>query len=447
VSPALQLVVDDPATLEACRDVCRRVRAAGGRAFAVGGCVRDSALGRSSRELDIEVFGIAADLLRQLLGERFGLSEVGRFFEVMKLHRHPIDVALPREGDASPEQAASRRDFTVNSIYLDPLTDEVVDPFDGRGDLERGILRHTSERFAEDPLRVLRGMQLTARFELEVAPETVALCRGLSPDGVARERVFEEWRKLVCDGIRPSIGLAFLRDCGWLQYTPELEALIDCEQDPRWHPEGDVWIHTLHCMDAFAEERIGDAEEDLIVGLAVLCHDLGKPATTAHEQGRVTSKGHEPLGAELTVEFLKRMTDDRELIDDVPPLVADHLAPSHLYKQKSSHAAVRRLARRVRRIDRLVRVARADHRGRPPKPFDGFPAGDWLLAQARELEVADSVPRPIILGRHLIELGLSPGTGFRPILDACYTAQIEGEFATVEGGLDFARAVIRRSRD
>jgi tRNA nucleotidyltransferase (CCA-adding enzyme) len=177
-------------------------------------------------------------------------------------------------------------------------------------------------------------MQLVARFDLETAPETVALCRSLSPEGIAPDCIFGEWRKLLLRGEKISKGLAFLKECGWLPHYPELTALVGCPQDPKWHPEGDVWVHTLHSMDAFARERVGDDHEDLIVGLAVLCHDLGKPATTVTEEGgAMTSKRHEPVGKEFSRTFLELMTRDTELLREVPRLAASHLAPSQFYRE------------------------------------------------------------------------------------------------------------------
>jgi tRNA nucleotidyltransferase (CCA-adding enzyme) len=225
--------------------------------------------------------------------------------------------------------------------------------------------------------------------------------------------------------------------------VPEMAALAGCPQEPDWHPEGDVWIHTLHCMDAFARERTADPWEELVVGLAVLCHDLGKPATTTFEGGRVRSRGHDVAGAAPTRTFLARLACQDDLIEQVVALVVHHLHPADLYKSGSKDAAVRRLARCVGRIDRLVRVARADRWGRPPLPFDGFPEGDWLLERARRLGVEAAKPRPLVLGRHLMELGLAPGPQFKPILSACYEAQIDGEFTTVEEGIAFARRWIR----
>ena len=454
----MELLLEDR-VLGVALDICRRVRSAGGRGVFVGGVVRDTLLGRASKDCDIEVFGLAPARLKAVLAPAYGLDLVGESFGVLKVRGCPIDVSVPRRESKAgrghkgfeiasdpaltAEEAAARRDFTVNAMSYDPLDDVLIDPCGGRRDLAAGVLRHTSPKFVEDPLRVLRGMQFAARFALTPAPDTVRLCRAIEPEGLAPERVFDEWRKLVLLGAAVSTGLAFLRDTGWVRYTPELAALIDCPQEPDWHPEGDVWVHTLHSMDAFAAERIGDDREDLVVGLAVLCHDFGKPATTTFEDGRIRSRGHCEAGVEPTQRFLGRMTRQADLIRDVTVLVAEHLRPMELHGGNAGPSAIRRLARRVKRIDRLVRVARADYGGRPGLDREPFEAADWLLERARELEIADAAPAPIVMGRHLIEMGLTPGPAFGPILEACYEAQLGGDIATLEEGLDLARRLAR----
>lgn len=458
----IKLHIEDVVLQKAQEAISKAIAAAGGRAYLVGGCVRDAALGIPAKDLDIEVYGVKPDALVEILTQHFRIDLVGRAFGVIKIHGLPIDVSIPRRESKAGlghkaftilsdpgmalKEAAARRDFTINAMVLDLLTGQVIDPFGGLRDLKARVLRHTGNKFVEDPLRVLRGMQFAARFDLEAAPETIALCRTIEPEGLARERIFDEWRKLILKGIRPSRGLAFLRDCGWIRYYPELEALIGCPQDAGWHPEGDVWIHTLHCMDAFAQERVGNDVEDLVVGLAVLCHDFGKPAKTEFEDGRTRSQGHEKAGQEPTRSFLGRMTNQQDLVEAVVPLVSAHLRPQELFDAQAGDSAIRRLARHVGRIDRLIRVARADQQGRPQMPFDGFPAGEWLLERARALEVEDAAPRPIVMGRHLIELGLGPGPHFGRILEACYKAQIEGLFFTLEEGIELAKRLIDQEK-
>ncbi|MFN0090684.1 MAG: CCA tRNA nucleotidyltransferase [Acidimicrobiales bacterium] len=448
----MEVVAADPRTNGLGHAIAAAVADAGGRARYVGGCVRDAALGQHPVDLDIEVYGLSPEALEGLLAGVARVSLVGASFGVYKVHGAPIDVSVPRtetktgsghrgftvaaDPHLDPVRAAARRDFTINAVAWDPLSGEVIDPFDGLGDLARRVLRHTSHQFSEDPLRVLRGMQFVARFDLAVDPATVALCRTIEPEGLAAERVFDEWQKLILSGVRISAGLGFLADAGWRAHHPELEALAGTPQDPEWHPEGDVWVHTGHVMDAFAEERLGDSWEDLVVGFACLCHDFGKPATTEWRDGRWRSYDHEQAGLAPTTRFLSRLTNQRRLVDEVLPLVADHLKPDQLYQAGAGRSAVRRLAARVGRLDRLLRVATADRNGRPPAPRDDFPAARWLLDQARELHVLDQPPRPIVLGRHLIAGGLTPGPHFKALLDAAYEAQLAGRIATVEQGLE-----------
>ena len=443
--------IEDPALAGPLRQIEQLIRRAGGRTWLVGGCIRDLMLGRQPRDLDLEISGLPPGQLHALLTEHFSVQFVGKAFGVFKLQGPPVHISIlsrmltdnesaqgllrQSDPDMDIDEALARRDFTMNAMAWDPDTLELRDPFNGRADLDAHVLRHASDRFREDPLRVLRGMQLAARFRLTAAPETVALCKTLTLDGQPSERLWEEWKKLLLQGVKPSLGLQFLSDCGWLRFYPELAALQGCEQDPIWHPEGDVWIHTLHCLDWFAMERTGNQDDDLIAGLSILCHDFGKPSTTTTDYGRITSRGHEPEGEAPTRRFLERLTKQDDLINGVIPLVLCHLRPRALHDANASDSAVRRLASQVKRIDRLVRVARAAHAGRPPKPFDGFPTGTWMLERARRLEVEDQAPTPLVMGRHLLELGVQPGPDMGRLLDECYEAQLDGLFSTLDEGL------------
>jgi len=430
-----------------------RVNGAGGRCYLVGGCVRDALLGKTLEELDLEMFGIEPKALMDCLEGPFKIDLVGRSFGVLKIKGLPVDISLPRrerktgEGhrdfaiDADPhmslQEACLRRDFTINAMSLDLQSNELIDHCGGRADLEAGLLRHVSPRFAEDPLRVLRGAQLLARFALNAHPGTIALCRSIPWQGLSPERIFAEMRKLLLKGRQPGRGMHFLADCQWLGLFPELIPLQGCPQNPTYHPEGDVWIHTCHVLDAFAGERLGLEEEDLIVGLACLCHDLGKPATTRLIDGVWRSPKHEMAGLEPTRSLLGRFVQPTAIPPAVLPLVRFHLAPYFYFRQKAGAGAIRRLAQQVGRLDRLVRLARADHLGRPPLHFDRFEAGEWLLQRAAELKVLDAAPEPLILGRHLIQRGLKPGPHFKSLLSRCYEAQLDGCFQDEAGGLCF----------
>ena len=440
--------------------LAKEIKIAGGRLLLVGGSVRDLYLGSSSSEIDCEVQGLSIDQLKSTLSKNYTCHEVGKAFGVLKLRSLPAELSLPRTEiktgsghkgfsvDIDPDlpfsRSVQRRDFTINAIGLDPLTNELFDPTGGIADIEKRLLRHIGPAFSEDPLRVLRAMQFIARFNLKPHLETIGVCRIMSMEDLPPERLFEEWKKLLLQGKDITAGLTFLKDCGWIRYFPEIEALIGCEQDPEWHPEGDVWVHTLHCLDAFAKERMGEAWEDLVVGFAVLCHDLGKPLTTKiGEDGRIRSPLHEPKGEAPTRSFLSRLTNQVDLHEQVVPLVRRHLSPRTFYKDQASDGAIRRLARKVKRIDRLVRVAAADIAGRPPRQ-DDFPEGPWLLKRAEELQVKDAEPKPIIQGRHLIDHGLQPGPSFTPILDQCFDAQLDGKFSELENGLAYLKKILHQ---
>lgn len=450
-------IFPDSRTKKACEYIASSAYKLGGRAFCVGGSVRDALLGITPKDIDVEIYGLMPDALELMLAKKFKIEIVGKSFGVWILKGYNIDVSIPRserkvgvghkafeiEGNPfmSVKDACARRDFTINAMLYDIISGEIIDPYKGRQDLKDKILRHTSDRFAEDSLRVLRAMQFAARFSMSVAPETVELCSKISMSDLPQERVFEEWKKLILKGVEPSKGLFFLRDCGWLKYFPELEALDGCPQDPQWHPEGDVYKHTAYCLDAFAKERIGDDKEDLIVGFAVLCHDLGKPkCTTIDSDGRIHSYAHDVVGEKVARVFLERLTRERSLIEAVLPLVHRHMAILDLWRNKSGDGAIRRLANKVGRIDRLVRVDSADRAGRPPLPVEPSPQGMWILERAEALAVKDSAPKPILMGRHLMELGLKPSPKFKEILEKAYDAQLDGEIANLDEALSYIKS-------
>ncbi|KXU37877.1 polynucleotide adenylyltransferase [Cephaloticoccus primus] len=448
-----------PPELLAVLQAVRRV----GRPRLVGGGVRDWLLGQPSHDYDIEVAGVDFPTLQRVLA-RFGATDlVGRSFGVIKLRRRgkEYDFSLPRreskEGAGhrgfaitpdpllSDAEAAARRDFTINAIAYDPFEDALIDPHGGQADLQRGLLRHTSAAFSEDPLRVLRGFQLAARFDFALAPETAALCRQIADTfrELPRERIWGEWDKWATKARKPSRGLAVLKETGWLQHFPEIAALDATPQDPEWHPEGDVFTHTQHCLDALVAlgdwQRAPQARRRKL-SFAVLAHDFGKPATTfVGERGgrqRVLSPGHEAAGGEIAQRFLQRIGAPLELAEHVCPLVKNHLA-YHSGPVPPSEPAVRRLARRLApaTIGELLIVMRADHDGRPPlRSPETLARIDALGEVARALALADAAPRPLVLGRHLIAHGWQPGPEFGAVLATAFEAQLDGQFHDEVGG-------------
>lgn len=445
--------------------IARLVRERGGRALVVGGFVRDRLLGRPSKDLDIEVFGIPGGELPALLSPIGRVEAVGQAFAVYKVGA--VDVALPRReskvgqghkgfavtGDPAmtPEEAARRRDFTINAISWDPLTDEYVDPFGGRADLDRRILRVVDPTtFADDSLRVLRALQLAARFELTAEKQTKTICRAIPLDDLPSERIWGEFEKLLLRAERPAIGFTLAREIDvTTKLLPEMHALIDCPQEPEWHPEGDVWIHTLMVVDE-ARKRNGDLDRArcTAVMLGAVCHDLGKPSTTATIDGRIRSLGHEDAGIEPATRVLDRLNvyslDSFDVRTQVLGLTAHHLKPGAFFKVRDeiSDGAFRRLAQRVD-LELLARLAKADCLGRTGD-FD-CSAMDWFLERARALGVEHKPPAPILMGRHLLELGVEPGPRMGKILKAVYELQLDGAVLDLDAALSEAKRFLDRS--
>ncbi|MFN8061172.1 MAG: HD domain-containing protein [Vicinamibacterales bacterium] len=443
-------------------DMARAFAARGGRALLVGGWVRDALLGVESKDVDLEVFGLPGDVVRDVV-ETFGpVNAVGESFTVYKVR--DVDVALPRRESKSGrghrgfdvrgdpfmtfEEAARRRDFTINAIGLDPLTAEVLDPCGGRDDLDRRLLRVVSaETFGDDSLRVLRALQFAARFRLRVDPATVALCRATPLDDLPAERVWGEMDKLLRRAVRPSVGLALARDLDVLpRLFPELQALVGCPQEPEWHPEGDVWVHTLMVVDR-ARERLDGLSDPEQVALMVgaLAHDLGKPATTAVIDGRIRSPNHEAEGVAPALALLDRFRlhtlDGYDVRRQVAGLVAYHLAPGMWHKARTpvGDGAFRRLAGRVD-LELLARLSEADCLGRAGR-FD-CSASAWFRERARSLGVEHRPPAALLLGRHVLALGLPPGPAVGRILSAVYERQLDGQVHSLDEAIGLARELI-----
>ncbi len=451
------------------RRLAESLHAAGGRAFVVGGAVRDALLGLGVADIDLEVFGLEAAALRRVLEAAGRVDAVGQAFTVLKVSglegaTGAVDVALPRRdskvgpghrgiavsGDPhlSVAEAARRRDFTINAMLFDPLAGELLDPHGGRRDLEARVLRAVDPAtFGEDPLRALRAVQMAARFELAVDPATAELCARMPLRELPAERVFGEIEKLLLKAARPSLGLALLRAWGLLEsVAPELLPLAATPQDPEWHPEGDVWVHTLMVVDRAAAELAGlDRPRALTVMLAALCHDLGKPPTTKFEDGRIRSRGHEDAGVVPTLSLLERWNVHSLLGYDVraqvAALVAHHLKPGQLFdaRDRVSDGAIRRLARKCE-PDLLYRVARADCMGRtgdwPPV------AMEWFKDRVRALDVATRPPEPLLRGRHVLDLGLAPGPVVGRIVAEVYERQLDGRFTTLDEAIEEARRIV-----
>ena len=452
------------------KKLAETVKENGGRALLVGGCVRDFLMNAEPKDFDVEVYGIEPNKLRQIL-ENFGkVDAVGESFTVYKIGQN-LDVSLPRrerkvgrghkgfvvEGDPemSFEEACRRRDFTVNAILQDPLTGEIVDPFGGGRDIERKLIRVVApETFVEDSLRVLRAAQFAARFEFEIEPETAELCRSIDLSDLPKERIWGEFEKLLLKAEKPSVGLRWFYELKIAEKLfPEFAALVGVPQNLEWHPEGDLDVHTLLVVDV-ARTLIDDLPypKKVAVMLGALCHDFGKPATTRFFDCAWRSHGHDEAGVEPTVSFLDKLgiftLDGYDVRNQIVELVRNHLRPGEFYnsRDKLGDGAFRRLARKVE-PDLLYRVAKADSLGRnapwvPPEKQKTAEAQEWFLEKVKNLKVEQAAPPPILMGRHLIELGLQPSPQFKKILDAVYELQLDGRVRDLDEAIAEARKQI-----
>ena len=449
-------------------------------AFLVGGGVIDLIQGRTPKDWDIEVHGVSFAHLETLFADR-GPKLVGKAFGIMKLSAEKcggfdIDINVPRTDNKvgaghkgfeakldptlSPKEAARRRDFTINALALNLSTGELVDPFGGLKDLATSTLRATdSNLFVQDPLRGLRAMQLLARKcpGGSVDPATMGLIRTMSGsfDELPKERVMEEWRKLLLKAKSPSIGLKFLVDSGWIRHFPELEVLRGCEQHPEWHPEGDVWVHALHTVDSAAWVRDnGNLPEDWVLPFVfgTMLHDVGKPATTVFphlvEAGEFskellwTARGHDIAGVAPGTAFLRRMTNEKKLIERTTAIIREHMNPWNFHVNNAEEGAWRKQHGRLR-LDVLGWMCRCDHCGGPAKNI-GDPDLDHQISEMCWSRFGDIGPDPIppiLMGRHLIKAGLKPGEHFTKRLAAAFNAQMEDKSLGVDALLTVALAV------
>ena len=451
------------------------IKESGGRALLVGGCVRDQLMRLEPSDWDLEIYGVEPAMVRSIL-DRFGpVNVVGESFTVYKLGSD-LDVSLPRrerkvgrghkafvvEGDPlmSVVEATRRRDFTINAILMDPITEEVIDPYDGRSDIENGVIRAVAvDTFPEDSLRVLRAAQFASRFQFNIEDKTIELCRAINLDDLPCERIWGEVEKLLLRSRMPSIGLRHLRDLLVIdKLFPEIKRLIGVTQDPVWHPEGDVFVHTQLVIDV-ARQLIDELPyaKKVTIMLAALAHDFGKPATTKFQDGHWRSLGHAEAGVGATERFLDRLNihtiDNYDVRAQVVALVKDHLKPGEFFKKRDEvgEGAFRRLAKRCE-PDLLYRVAKADSLGRnaewvPREKWFNSEAQEWFIERARELQVDSGPPQPLLLGRHLLEMGLEPGIRIGEITAAIYEMQLDGRVRSVDEAKQAAKVLLGKQND
>jgi tRNA nucleotidyltransferase (CCA-adding enzyme) len=429
----------------------------------VGGAVRDAILQENPKDFDVEVYGMSYERMARFLSAHGRVDLVGRSFGVIRFSDpsgENWDFSVPRrdnkigkghrdfestfDAGITAREATSRRDFTINALAYDPVREELHDYFGGAADLRAGVLRATSAAFREDPLRVLRGMQFACRFDLALESGTAAMCRAMAGEyhTLPRERVCEEFMKWALKSRRPGRLLEYLSESGWLVHYPLLARLRGVPQDPEWHPEGDVAVHTMHVADAAARvaarEHLGDDDRAVLL-FSALTHDLAKADTTElrEKDGRMrwTAYGHEKAGGPMARAFLESAGIPGQIVARVVPLVENHLAHIVFGDGQGQPRTVRRLAARLKpaTITQLAWLVEADHSGRPPLPPGMPPGGERMRALAMSQRVEEAPPAALILGRHVLPyFGGKPGPHIGEVTRAAYEAQLDGAFSAEE---------------
>jgi tRNA nucleotidyltransferase (CCA-adding enzyme) len=486
-------------------DFCRAVDELGGKALVVGGCGRDMVMAHeegkkvSPKDIDIEVYGITPDDLLGLVDGFFGLEEAGTFgkkFEIIKVFgrngKLEMDISIPRsdnktgigskgfETTSHPEfsirEAALRRDLTCNSISYDPLEKLVYDPFGGIKDIKNKVLKATDpEKFAEDPVRILRVMQFLARFEATADPGTFELCKRILDSGELdkeqRKRMSDEFRKMFLKGKRPSLGLRFAMEVGLIdRYFPSISQLARTPQDGKHHEEGDVWEHTCQVVDAAAEiaERENLSDDDrLALMYGAFGHDFGKVTHTQIDEktGKITSKGHETASGPLLNEFMLWFTPPHEPnVDDslrrkAVTLAVHHMQPVAYYLNEveegiNMNRAMGRLARRLYAggvsMKLLALLSEADQRGRSKnnkfltrEETEVEVRQNWFLEKAKDVKIEDALPPKVLNGDIIMrELAIREGLVIGILIDIIFDDQLANPLFTAEEGLAKARYLI-----
>ena len=431
----------DPANdLKIARALAQRVAQRGGTAYFVGGCVRDSLRGKAGKDIDIEVHGITPAALEEILDSLGDRISIGESFGIYNLRHCGVDIAMPRKEKLvgrghrdfdvmvdpfiGTEKAAVRRDFTVNALMENILTGEIVDHFGGLEDLKQGVLRHVSdETFAEDPLRVLRGAQFAARFGYRLAPETAAICRRIRLDTLSKERVAGELFKALIKADRPSVFFTVLRDCGQLdEWFPEVKALIGVPQNPAFHAEGDVWNHTMLVLDEAAKLR-EKAEFPKGFMLSALTHDFGKPLCTEEINGKIHAYGHEFKGLAPAEAFLRRLTNEKRLIEYVLNMTRLHMRPNILAADGSAVKKTNAMFDESVCPEDLILLSAADDRG----SISEGKHGDNVLFLTQRLAVyRETMRTPAVTGQDLQRAGLRPDRNCSELLKYAHKRRLAG---------------------
>ena len=420
--------------------IAARVAQKGGRTFFVGGYVRDKVMGKENKDIDIEIHGVTPECLGEILDGLGKRTEMGADFGIFGLKGYDVDIAMPRKEEATgrghkdftvfvdpflgTEKAAKRRDFTMNALMEDVLTGELIDHFGGVEDIKNKVIRHVNAlTFVEDPLRVLRAAQFAARFGFRVADETVCLSKTMDLSALARERIMGELEKALLKADTPSVFFEEMRKMDQLSvWFPEMLLLVGMMQNPRYHPEGDVWNHTMLVLDQAAGLK-KKSSNPMGFMLAALTHDFGKVITTEAKDGVLRSIGHEREGLAMIRTFLMRITNETKLIKYVLNMAELHMQPYQLAKQKSAKKSTNKMFDRSIDPAGLIEFVKADHMGRTGSVPDE--EADHFLEERLKV-FYDTMEKPYVMGADLVAAGLKPGPNFSEILAFSHKLRLAG---------------------
>lgn len=423
-------------------DIAALVKEYGGHTYYVGGYVRDRLLGKQSKDIDIEVHGITPDVLKFILESKGELRTQGASFGVYNLAHHDIDIAQPRKEHTTGrghkdfdvyvdpfigcEGAAKRRDFTINAMMQDVLTGEIIDPYNGQEDLKNGIIRHVNdESFGEDPLRVLRGAQFAARFSFSIALETKELMSSMDLTALSKERIYGEMQKALLKSEKPSVFFDILRDINQLEpWFHEVNELIGCKQNAQFHPEGDVYNHTMQVLDAAAEMRNNAVKPEKFM-VSALCHDFGKPVTTTvDEDGIVHSYGHDSAGKDICEQFLKRVNNDVLLTKYVTNMCDLHMRLVPLYENDSKIKKTNAVYDESVCPHDLILLSMSDVAGKGFRKERDVSFKDWC--ENRLVIYEERMKQPQVGGKDLMNLGLKPSPMFNDLINKAHQLHLSG---------------------
>ena len=435
--------------------IAKKVKEVGGIAYFVGGYVRDSILDIPNKDIDIEIHGIKPEILKNILSELGDIQTIGNAFGIYNLKGYDLDIALPRKERCigtghkdfevyvdpyiGTHAAARRRDFTINALMKNILTGEIVDEFNGLNDLKNRIIRHVdSSTIREDPLRVLRACQFAARFNFKIASETINLCKTMDLSALPKERIAGELSKALLKAKKPSVFFNSLYECEQTKWFKEVYALKGIKQDSKYHPEGDVYMHTMSVLDQAGElfpTGIDNPDRYLPFMLSALCHDFGKVNTTEiNSKGRLCALNHEITGIPIANDFLGRIYNNKGFIKYVNNMIKYHMKAHSCFNNRSRTRTTNLMFDKLLYPKDFILLVYADSTGHnlnnlDIKRFNMF-LGKAMMESGfltdRYLDYGKRISEPHITADDLIELGLKPSPLFKTILDKAWNMHLKG---------------------